>query len=549
MGERLYRLFLRLRLGGAAPGKYGAQAAHLPGQGRGGKALFGPPLPVAGAGAGRVDPRFGPQLQPVCHGDDGEPGHAAQRRPDHPAHIALFFVQAQHGLGLGQLARIGGGQPVLQGGVVVGAGVHHAVGNVVVGQILAVTPRVKGKLQHLHAGQAAVGQKPTHAVKQQAQILGHDGQFAQGILQCAEQRHAGALLPLALPGGEGVGGDGPVGVKGTEVVDAQQVVQAQRVAHPADPPGVAGFGLGVPVIQGVAPQLAVGAEIVRRAARHPAGAALAVHLKQAAARPGVGRVGRDVDGNVAEDLHAPLVGVGLQGLPLAAELELYKGPEAQLIGGPLLQGGQSLGLAGAQRGGPLQPVGHVVLLFGGHVQAVVLQPAVVQKQKAVVFVRIGGLAAGHRALALPHRVGGPQQGIAAVVQRGVVHPAGVGAKVGAADQVMGEQPFVHQPVQVDKIGVARKGRAALIGAVAIAGGAQRQHLPHGLPRLGQKIYKTVGFPAETADAIGPRQAGNGHKYADGAVGQGGHRGSSFGRAVCAGKKRRRGRYSVECKRM
>ena len=53
------------------------------------------------------------------------------------------------------------------------------------------------------------------------------------------------------------------------------------------------------------------------------------------------------------------------------------------------------------------------------------------------------------------------------------------------------------------------------------------------------LYVKMGLTAdeaETADAIGPRQAGNGHKYADGAVGQGGHRGSSFGWAVCAVRK-------------
>src|SRR5699024_1990314 len=111
--------------------------------------------------------------------------------------------------------------PVGQGGVVVGAGIDHAVLGVVVGQILVV-PAGEGELQHLHAGEAAVRQQLPDAVAQVAQVLGDDGQFAQGVLQRAEQLHAGAVLPLAGLGRGAVRRDGPVGVEAAEVVDADQ---------------------------------------------------------------------------------------------------------------------------------------------------------------------------------------------------------------------------------------------------------------------------------------------------------------------------------------
>ena len=39
----------------------------------------------------------------------------------------------------------------------------------------------------------------------------------------------------------------------------------------------------------------------------------------------------------------------------------------------------------------------------------------------------------------------------------------------------GQQAVGLESVEVDEVGVARKGRAALVGAVAVAGGAEGQH--------------------------------------------------------------------------
>ena len=251
-----------------------------------------------------------------------------------------------------------------------GAGVGHAVAGVVVGQVDAVLAG-KGKLQHLHAGETAVGQQLADRVKHLAQILGHDGQLAQGVVQGAEQVHAGAVLPAAVAGGAFPSRDSPVGVEAAEVVDAQDVVDEQGVADAADPPGVAGAAVVVPIIQGVAPQLAVGGKVVRRAACHAAGLAVGVGLKQFAARPGIGGVGGNVDGNITHDGYAFALGIGVQGAPLAVELVLDKRPEADLLGVFLFKSSQGGGVAQAQGLGPLLPIHHAVVPLDGHVQAVV----------------------------------------------------------------------------------------------------------------------------------------------------------------------------------
>ena len=392
-----------------------------------------------------------------------------------------------------------------------GAGIHHAVLDVVVGQILAV-PAAEGELQHLHAREGAVGQQLSHAGEQFTQILGNDGQLAKGSFQRIEQLHAGAILPLAGAGGGAVRRDGPIGIEAAEVVDAQQVVDAQCVAHPAHPPRVAGLFVVVPVVQRVAPQLTVCREVIRRAARHTGKAAVGVQLKQRAAHPCIHRVGRDVDGDVAQDLHVLFVGVGLHRLPLGRKLILHKLPETDLFlvfggkGGKGLPVAQTVGLV------PLHPVLHAVGCLQGHVQGVVVQPLLVGKGKGIIIIReVICTAMQPCALLAPCGVGGAQNLKAAHIQGAVVHLFGVRAPFFGLELGGGEQPFFLQGVKVDEIGVARKGRAALIGAVAVSGGAQGQDLPDLLARLCQKIHELEGFLAKTADTVGAGQAGHRHQ--------------------------------------
>lgn len=177
-----------------------------------------------------------------------------------------------------------------------------------------------------------------------------------------------------------------------------------------------------PVVQGVAPQLAVCGEVVRRAACHPGKAAVGVQLKQLAAHPCVHRVGRDVDGDIAQDLHALLVGVGFDRLPLDAELVLHKLPEADLLFVCGSKGSQRGLVAAAVRGVPLHPVLHLVGDFQRHVQGIVVQPILVGKGKGVVVVGVViSTAVQPGALAAPCGVSLAQHRKAADVQSAVVY--------------------------------------------------------------------------------------------------------------------------------
>ncbi len=63
-------------------------------------------------------------------------------------------------------------------------------------------------------------------------------------------------------------GDEPVACKPSETVDAELVVELVCAVEPRRPPGVFIFGHFFPVVQGVPPELACGAESIGRDAAH-----------------------------------------------------------------------------------------------------------------------------------------------------------------------------------------------------------------------------------------------------------------------------------------
>ena len=73
-----------------------------------------------------------------------------------------------------------------------------------------------------------------------------------------------------------------------------------------------------------------------------------------------------------------------------------------------------------------------------------------------------------------------------------------------------QHSLLDQFFQINKVGIARKGREGLVGRITIGGGMDRQDLPIGLACLLQPINKCIRFLGKTADAVFTRQAGDGH---------------------------------------
>ena len=132
------------------------------------------------------------------------------------------------------------------------------------GEIVAGFPRVKGKLQHLHTRQLGVRQELVDLRREKTEVLRNNLQIGEPARQRPHQLHAGALPPAAPFGCFGSVGNRPVALQPPEMVDTDDVKKTPRALNPPDPPAKAVLLHAGIVVQRVPPQLAVGAEVVRR---------------------------------------------------------------------------------------------------------------------------------------------------------------------------------------------------------------------------------------------------------------------------------------------
>ena len=107
-----------------------------------------------------------------------------------------------------------------------------------------------------------------------------------------------------------------------------------------------------------------------------------------------------------------------------------------------------------------------------------------------------------RAVALPAaRLGACKERQTRFVDPAIIHMAGIAAGT-SGGLLRGEQAVLHQKIRIDEIGVARIGRKALVGRIAVACRAEWKKLPEVLSRRVEKVGKVVGRFSERADAVG-----------------------------------------------
>ncbi len=141
-------------------------------------------------------------------------------------------------------------------------------------------------------------------------------------MKALKQRCAGGFDPGAVDGGLVSGGDGPVRLEAAEVVEADDVVEEMRAADAVDPPGEAGLLEDVPFVEGIAPALAGGREIVRRDTGDADGGEVGIQFEELGVGPDVGRVVVDEDGDVPDEANVAGCAVVAKGLPLLVKRKL-----------------------------------------------------------------------------------------------------------------------------------------------------------------------------------------------------------------------------------
>lgn len=216
-------------------------------------------------------------------------------------------------------------EPAPGGVVVMGAGIGRALGFVVVGGVgVAGQVVAEGEVEQPHPRKPEPAHDLPDVRGDHPQVLGDDGQAGEPGRKAVEEVHRRDVHPPAVHGGLFLRRHLPIGDQPPEMVEPDPVEQGQVPVQPIGPPVETPLPEHVPPVNGVAPQLAGGAEIVGRDPGHGRGTVVFIQLEQLPVRPDVRAVMVDVDGDVAQDLDLPAVGIGLEGGPLPVEDELEK---------------------------------------------------------------------------------------------------------------------------------------------------------------------------------------------------------------------------------
>ena len=171
-----------------------------------------------------------------------------------------------------------------------------------------------------------------------------------------------------------------------EVVDANPVHGGKQRVEARDPPGVSGPLEHVPLVVWVPPELSRRAEVVGRHARHDAGTAVSVELKQFTSRPDIGAVVRDEDGQIAHDDDPSRPARLAQALPLLEKEELRQLVQPDVTGAACRPPRERVGIALCDVGLPLGPGRVAVRGLDGHVEGEILQPRRVRATESIELV-------------------------------------------------------------------------------------------------------------------------------------------------------------------
>src|SRR5262245_55077971 len=146
---------------------------------------------------------------------------------------------------------------------------------------------VECELEDLRPGNVEMVAQGANVGSDQPQVLREEGKTPQLLLYRGEKLGPRPRHPLARLGSRRPGGYVPGRREGAEVIEPNRVHVGQQGAQPIDAPAKTGPTKRLPVIDGVAPELPLGAEIVWRHAGHKTRLVLLVQQEQL-------RVGPDV---------------------------------------------------------------------------------------------------------------------------------------------------------------------------------------------------------------------------------------------------------------
>ena len=341
-------------------------------------------------------------------------------------------------------------------------------------------------------------------IRNEAQVFCDNLQIGSFLFDGLEKAVTGAFHPLPVPGRLLGMGNRIIFIKAAEVVDADDIVKLFAPLHARNPPGIAGLLVVLPVVDGIAPALAVDGESIGRAARDIDWSPVRVHLEEVGIGPDVRTIFRHIDGDVTDDGNALLVRILLQGLPLPLELELEELVEADFAGIGLLGPGIGLLLPKPDVVIPGLEGSPAVRVLQGHEQGVVLDPVLVLLHELPEVLVLLDSAL---------QIGLPQNRIAIPVQGPVVNGVRAGPEVRPRDVGLLQPAVFNQLVQVDEIRIPRIAGKTLVGRIPVGRRPQRKNLPQALAGLRQEVHEIIGLLRKAADPVLRRQRKHRHQNA------------------------------------
>ena len=344
--------------------------------------------------------------------------------------------------------------------------------------------RIDGKYQHLHALQPIVLLQRKHLRPQVAQILRHQADAGKLLQQGIDHLIARRFDPFAFHRRGAGGRDFPEGIKGPEVIDADDIEQLIAVADPVHPELIAVLFQIVPVIDRIAPPLSGGAEIIRRHAGDEDRSSVRIQKEVVPAAPYIHGVHAHIEGHVAHDADSRIVCRLLHLHPLGVEQVLQKHLVLRFLfdfRGKSASRFRPVSVSGF----PFIPASSAVLSFQGAENGIIVYPFL-GDEALISLLFLSALL--HKSIVCRLQVRFLKGADCLVI-----HPVRLFPESG---RKLGQQSLLLQRVQADVQLISRAGGIGLIGRIAVSHRIQRQDLPDFHSVFPEQVNKMVSLRSQ-----------------------------------------------------
>src|ERR1051325_451202 len=172
--------------------------------------------------------------------------------------------------------------------VIMCAGVDDDVAMIVVREVVVVWVAAESELQNTHAGKTEIIAQRFNVGRDDAEVFGDDGQFAESLTDGREEFPARRFDPAPALGCLVAARYLPAGGEAAKVIYAKNVDGLKRGGDTRYPPAKTVGTHALPVVQRIPPELARRAEVIGRHARNHQGHAPLIQLELFRVCPHVG---------------------------------------------------------------------------------------------------------------------------------------------------------------------------------------------------------------------------------------------------------------------